>query len=245
MNRNGITFLLTVFCIILAGVILAQNCSGEENAAKKGEGTAMPAQAGPGPGAGTLLLGELIKPLDAKKVKVGTPVECRLLQDLLYKGKIIVSHKARAWGHITEVVVAGKGHPGSQVGLVFDRLVMPDKREVPFQNPAIVIALAAPIRRSTVQTTSMTDLPVLMSKGQATGASAIGAVEANAQLAGANMPTSNGAISAANRGVIGLKNVSLDNGQPAYSLIVSNKGNLRLDFDAQVLLEVTRPHPAP
>lgn len=207
--------------------------------AKNADASATSAQADPRPGAGTLLLGELIKPLDAKKVKVGDPVECRLLQDLLYKGKIIVPHKARARGHITEVVVAGKGQPGSAVGLVFDKLVMPDKKEVPFQYPAIIIALAAPIRKSTVQTTNMTDMPVLMSKGQATGASAMGAVEANAQLAGANMPSATGAISVANRGVIGLKNLSLDNSKPTDSLIVYTKGNLRLDFDTQVLLQVS------
>lgn len=94
-----------------------------------------------------------------------------------------------------------------------------------------------------MQTTNMTDLPVLMSKGQATGASAIGAVEANAQLAGANMPTSDGAISAANRGVIGLKNISMENGNPGYSVIAAQKGNLRLDFDTQVLLEVAGSNP--
>jgi hypothetical protein len=205
------------------------------------ETSAASSQQDPRPGPGTLLLGELIKPLDAKKVKVGDPVECRLLQDLLYKGKVIVSHKARAWGHITDVVVASKGHPGSEIGLAFDKVIMPDKKEVPFQYPAIIIALAAPIHRTAIQTTNMTDLPVLMSKGQATGASAMGAVEANAQLAGANMPASNGAISVANRGVIGLQNLTLDNTKPSTSLIISSKGNLRLDFDAQVVLQVTAP----
>ena len=94
---------------------------------------------------------------------------------------------------------------------------------------------------STVQTTSMNQLPVLMSKGQATGGSALDAVGANAQLAGANMGSTTGIISATDRGVIGLKGVSLDNSNPSYSEIKSEKGNLRLDFDAQVVLQVTAP----
>ncbi len=238
----GSSFLLSSHAFAAQATAAAANNSPvQENAAKNPESSAVTPQADPRPGAGTLLVGELIKPLDAKKVKVGDRVECRLLQDLLYKGKIIVPHKARAWGHITEVVVASKGHPGSEVGLVFDKLVMPDKREIPFQYPAIIIAVAAPIRKSTVQTTNMNDMPVLMSKGQATGASAMGAVEANAQLAGANMAAASGAISAANRGVIGLKNIGLDNSKISYSSIISHKGNLRLDFDTQILLEVSRP----
>lgn len=193
------------------------------------------------PGAGTLIVAELSKSLDAGKLKVGDPVECVLFQDLLYKGKIVVPRKAKAWGHVTEVVRASKGHPESRLGLVFDKLILPGKKELPFQYPAIIAALAAPIRGTTVQTTKIADMPVQMERGKDTGGAMIDAVSSNAQLAGANMPSSTAAISATDRGVIGIRDVALDNSNSGYSLLFSKKGNLRLGFDVQVLLQVTTP----
>lgn len=195
------------------------------------------------PGAGTQILGELPKPLNAKKLKVGDPVELRLLQDLLFKGKIVIPRKARVWGHVTEVILGSKENRGSQVGLVFDKVVLPNKTELPFEHPAIIIALAAPIRTSTIHTAGPSDMPVLMSKGQDTGASLITAINSNSQLAGANMPAASGAISAANRGVIGLKDVALDNSNPNFTTVRAEKGNLNLDFDVQVLLQVSGNQP--
>jgi hypothetical protein len=193
------------------------------------------------PGAGTSIICELSRPLEARKLKVDDKVECALVQDLLYKGKIVVSRTSKAWGHVTEVVRDSKDHPESRIGLVFDRVILPGKKEAPFQYPAIIIAVAAPIRSTTVQTTKMTDMPVQMAKGKDTGGAVIGAMQSNAQLAGANMSSSTGAISAANRGVIGIKNVALDNSNPNYSALVSPKGSMRLDFDVQILLQVTAP----
>jgi len=193
------------------------------------------------PGAGTIFVAELSKSLNAEKLKVDDPVECIVLQDLLYKGKIIVPRNSRALGRVVEVVRSSKTNPDSRVGLVFQKLILPNKKELPFQYPAIIIAVAAPIRGTTVQTTKITDMPVQMSKGKDTGTSVMGAVSSNAQLAGANMSSSVGALSAADRGVIGLKNVGLDNSHPAYSLLVAPKGNLKLDFDVQLVLQVTSP----
>lgn len=193
------------------------------------------------PGAGTFIVAELPKPLDAGKLKVGDKIECVLFQDLLYKGKIVVPRKSKALGHVTEVVRASKGHPESHLGLVFDKLILSGKKELPFEYPAIIAAVAAPIRGTTVQTTKITDMPVQMERGRDTGGAMIDAVTSNSQLAGANMSSSTGAISAADRGVIGIRDVSLDNSNSAYSLIVSRKGNLRLDFDVQILLQVTAP----
>src|SRR5262249_49044251 len=178
------------------------------------------------PGAGTVIVAELSKTLDAGKLKVGDSVECFLLQDLLYKGKIIVPRKSKAIGNVVEVVASSKTNLESRVGLVFEKLLLRDKKGLPFQYPASVLAVTAPIRATTVQATKITDMPVQMTKGKDTGSSVLGAVSSNAQLAGANMSSATGALSAADRGVIGLKNVGLDNSNPAYSVLVAPKGNL-------------------
>jgi len=196
------------------------------------------------PGVGTVIVAELVKSLDAGKLKVDDKVACNLLQDLLFKGKIAIPREAKVWGHVIEVVRSSKTHPGSRVALVFDKVVLPNKKELPFQYPAVIVAVAAPIRGTTVQTTKLADMPVQMAKGKDTGGSVLGAVSSNSQLAGANMGSSKGAIGPANRGVIGIKNVVLDTSNAAYPVLVSPKGNLRLDFDVQLLLQVAaRPKP--
>jgi hypothetical protein len=193
------------------------------------------------PGAGTLILAELNKSLDACKLKIGDKVEGILFQDLLYKEKIVVPRKSKVLGHVTEVVRTDKGQPNSRVGLMFEKVVLPDKRELVFPNPAIIVALAAPIRGITVKTTNVTDMPVQMAKGKDTGGAVLAAMGAHAQLAGANISSSTGAISAVNRGVIGIKNIMLDNNRPDYSVLISHKHNLQLDFDVQVLLQISSP----
>jgi hypothetical protein len=195
------------------------------------------------PGAGTQILGELPKSLNAKKLKVGDPVEVRLFQDLLFQGKVVIPKQAKVWGHVTQVALQSKENRGSQVGLVFDKVVLPNKKELPFEHPAVIVALAAPMRPNTIHTGNATDMPVIMSKGQDTGASLIAGMNSNSQLAGANLPGAAGVIHAADHGVIGLKGVSLDNSNPNFTTVRAEKGNLNLDFDVQVLLQVSGNHP--
>ena len=63
------------------------------------------------PGAGTIILAQLSKALDVKKLSVGAQVECSVIQDLLYKGKIIIPRDAKVIGHVTEAIVATKEQP--------------------------------------------------------------------------------------------------------------------------------------
>lgn len=193
------------------------------------------------PGAGTVILAELAKALDVRKLSVGAPVECSVFQDLLYKGKIIIPRDAKVIGHVTEAAVSTREQP-SRLGLVFDKIVLKDKRELPFQYPAVVVALAPPINWSQVSTTKMQDMPVQMEKGTDTGGAAVGAIISNPNLAGANMRSSgSGAINAGNRGVTGLKGLTLESPSPESSVIVSSKGDVKLGFEVQVVLRVSDP----
>lgn len=193
------------------------------------------------PGAGTVIVAELSRPLETKKLNVDDPVECRVTQDLLYQGKIIIPRGSMVIGHVTEVVSSSKEHPQSRLGLIFEKIVLKDKRELPFQFPAIVAALVAPIRRSAVPTTRPDQMPVQMQKGRTTGGALIDALDANASLAGANMPSSTGAASAANRGVIGLKGLALDPPDAKGAVIVSAKGDVKIDSESQLVLRVIGP----
>jgi hypothetical protein len=190
------------------------------------------------PGVGTVILAELTKSLDVAHLHPGDGVECSVIQDLLYKGKIIVPHGAKVIGRVTEARTRTKEQTESHLGIIFYSIVLKNKKELSFQQPAFIQAVAAPILVGSVPTTRPSDMPIFMPKGSTTGGAVIDALSANASLAGANMPSTSGAISAANRGVIGLPELALD---PANSVIISRKSNVKLPTAAQLLLRVTDP----
>jgi hypothetical protein len=194
------------------------------------------------PGAGTVIVAELSRPLDSRKLKVSDPVECGVTQDLLYQGRIIVPSGARVVGHVTEVTPSTKEQRQARLGLVFEKIVLKDKRELPFQYSAIIAALAAPVRRGVVPTTRPEDMPIQMQKGRPTGGAIIDALDNNASLAGANLPSTTGVIGAANRGVIGLKGLTLESGGNKGSVIVSAKGEVKLASEIQLVIQVIDPN---
>lgn len=201
------------------------------------------------PGIGTIIVAELSNALDAKRAKINDRVECRVVQDLLFQGKIVVPKNAKVVGRVTEAEASTKEHPESRLGLSFDRILLKDKRELLFQNPAIVVALAPPVRGTVRTATDVRDMPVQMEKGgqsapggpsggSTTGTSVLNAITANPNLLGANMPSGVNAISAANRGVIGWPGLFLLKGTPGTSIIASPKGSVQLGFESQMVLRV-------
>jgi len=194
------------------------------------------------PGAGTVIVAELMRSLDTKKLKVDDPVYCRVTQDLLYKGKIIIPRGASVIGHVSEIAQASKVQPQSRLGLIFEKIILKDKRELAFEYQAIIGALAAPIKRGVSPTTRPEQMPIQMQKGRTTGGALIDALDANASLAGANMPSSTGAIGPSNRGVIGLKSLRLEPVSSKSSTIVSTRGEVKLEPETQLVLLVIDPN---
>jgi hypothetical protein len=201
------------------------------------------------PGIGTIIVAELANSVSAKKAKIGDRVECTVVQDLLYQGKIVVPKNAKVVGHVTEVQASTKERPESRLGLTFEKIVLKTKKELSLQGPAIVVALAPPIMRTVRTATDMRDLPVEMEKGgtstpggggggSSTGHSVIDAITSNPNMVGANMASSTGAIGGANRGVIGWPRLFLLKGAPGTSVIASPKETVELGFQAQMVLRV-------
>ena len=87
---------------------------------------------------GSILYAELTKTIDAKKAKVGDPVNAVLVADVLAHGKIVVRHDAKLLGRVTEVQVHSKDTPESRLGIVFDKVITKDG-EVPFQSLLLAI----------------------------------------------------------------------------------------------------------
>jgi len=90
---------------------------------------------------GTKVDATLSKSLDAKRSKVGDPVEARTAQDVKQDGKVVLKRGTRLEGHVTQAQARASGQTQSQLGIVFDHAVLKNGQEVPFG--ASIQALAA------------------------------------------------------------------------------------------------------
>jgi hypothetical protein len=201
------------------------------------------------PGIGTVIVAELSNSISAKKTKVGDRVECTVVSDLLYEGKIVVPRYAKVVGRVTEAEAFTKEHRESRLGLTFEKILLKDKKELVFQGPAIVVALAPPAKGTVRTTTEVRDMPVQMEKGgqsspggpsggSTTGSSVLNAITTNPNLLGGNMGSSTGAIGGNDRGVIGWAGLYLVKGAPGTSVIASPKNTVELGFQTQMVLRV-------
>lgn len=193
------------------------------------------------PGSGTIIVVELTKALSTKKVTNGDRVDAIVTQDLLYQGKVVIPSNAKVLGHVTEVKPADKEDPESRLGMVFDKIVLRDGREMPFQRPAIIEALAPQMRLVRTADQNVADLPIKLQRGQPSGDAMTHAVGPETRINGGVNITSTGALSGSARGVIGLKGLALSSPGPDTSVVVSSKGDVKLDYGTQMVLRVTDP----
>ncbi|HJT53303.1 MAG TPA: hypothetical protein VJ848_05595 [Candidatus Angelobacter sp.] len=94
---------------------------------------------------GTTLLAEFSGSLNVKKLKPGDKVKAVLAQDLLAGGQIIARVDSKLIGHVSEIKHRSPTDPESRLGVVFDKIILKNHRELNFQ--AIVQALAPPVQR--------------------------------------------------------------------------------------------------
>ncbi len=204
---------------------------------------------------GTILSVELSKSLDAKKLKVNDKLEARTVIDLLSHGQIVIPRNTKIVGHVTEAKAHSKQSAGSVVGVVFDRALMKDGREMPLQ--AAVQAVARPLQTASAfpaddpMAGATTGMP---SASQSQRGSISGAASTGSQFPtqGGYPPTSGNGLPSdpastigstvsplgpTSKGVVGIKGLSLESSGPA-SVISSKTDNVHLDTGAQLILRV-------
>jgi hypothetical protein len=161
------TALIVCISLALSGAALAQqstgvqgSVSGNANASASADRNGASAQgsaegaaiattddASAGLAQGTELNATLSKPVDARKAKVGDEVTATLNQDIKSDGQVAVRKGAKLIGHVAtaQPLSRDNGSAGadgaSKLGIVFDKAVLSDGREVPLN--ASVQALAA------------------------------------------------------------------------------------------------------
>ena len=233
------TVLLTLALVLLSAIAFAQSTTGET-----------PVQFAPG----TLIPAELSKSVDAKKAKVGDPVEARTAADMLSNGKIMMPRNTKVLGHVTSVKAHTKDSPDSMVGIAFDRLIMKDGHELPLQ--ASLQAVGAPINAFGPGSSVAGGAPDLSpaplgGAGGSTAGGMGGSRTGGSSPTPSSSPTSgmpsnpgsapsgspSGVLSASSQGVVGLKDLSLS-ATPQASVVSSSNKNVHLDGGTQLMLKV-------
>src|SRR5262252_2968618 len=80
---------------------------------------------------GTTIQAELVKPIDAKKSKVGDEVIAEATQDVKSGGKVVVPTGSTLVGRIMGVRLQNSEQTTSQVGIAFNRAILKSGKEIP------------------------------------------------------------------------------------------------------------------
>ena len=198
---------------------------------------------------------QLAKSIDAKRAKVGTPVEAKLTMDLLSHGKILLPRNTEIIGHIIDAKVRTKQVPESRVEIAFDRIVLKSGGKIPLK--AMIQAVGAPIGTSTVdQDVGDLDLAKQMQSRPGPGLAEMKSIIA-ASFPGSRRPansadgadaTFNGGSQAnmarslgpANQGVSGIKGIAISNTAQGCA-ISSTRENVHLSNGTQLVFRLLEP----
>jgi hypothetical protein len=112
---------------------------------------------------GTKIDATLVSWLDAKRSRVGDPVEARTESDVKQGGKVVLKKGTHLVGHITQAQARASGQAQSQVGIMFDRAELKNGQEMPFH--ASIQALA-PAQSAAAASTGADDV---MASGRGMG----------------------------------------------------------------------------
>lgn len=242
MNRMVFSLLPGV---LLAAMSLAQNQPGPQPTSQNPNQSANPAQQGFG------FFAELAKSVDAKKAKVGDEVVARFTQALVAQGKVVIPEGSKLMGHVTQVKPSTKDAPQSELGIVFEQVVLKDGTQRPF--PAAIQAIGParspwetqnpPGDHSSGAGTASSRPPVTSPMGGRASRSTGGMGDDMGGPADADGPQrpSGAHINAMSRGVVGLSGLTLS--APASgpgSLITSEKKNVKLDTGTELLLRLNQ-----
>jgi hypothetical protein len=174
--------------------------------------------------AGSIVEATLVKPLDAKKSRVGDEVTAKVTRDLKAGDKVVISKNSKIVGHLTDVKPKSKDQPQSAVTITFERAVLKEGGEVPIT--ATIQALAKPPDE---RTGDMSDLM------RGTGANqTLAGTANNVTGAGGTVGGPGGALTSQSQGVLGYTGIGLQD-----STVYSPVQNVHLDGGTQMILHVS------
>jgi hypothetical protein len=239
---------------ILSLSLLNAASSAQDRAGAQSKGTADQSQgveggATPKVSRGLTLRAELTKSIDAKKAKVGDEVVAKTLDDLLSNGQVVVPRGSKISGRVVEVKPR-QGNEESLLGIKLETLTMRDGAQQSLNatiqaigKPETALANEPMVERGTAGSPSPGSGGRMGGMGQGTGSPAgypsAGSADTGGYGAQDRAPSAgSGELSANAQGVIGISDLSLDQGTAQDTVVTSAKHNVKLESGTQMVLHV-------
>jgi hypothetical protein len=212
--------------------------------------------------AGSTVQAELVKPIDARKSKVGDEVLAKTTHDVKSEGRVVIPKGSKLVGHVTEVKAHSRDQAASELGIAFDHAILKNGSEMP-----LALGIQAIGRSQASAAAIADDVPMTGGTGAigSSGARASGgggmlggvrstagtAVDSAGSTAGAAVNTAagtaggaaSGSLSASSHGVIGLPGMSLSTQTSTStnaSVISSEGSNVHLDSGTEMILRINQ-----
>jgi hypothetical protein len=242
-----------------SGAQAAENASATASqATKASQGNAQVASASHFQ-AGSTVQAELVKPVDAKKNKVGDEVIAKTTHDVKSDGHVVLPKGSKLIGHVTEVKEHSKEQRVSELGIAFDHATLKNGTEMP-----LALTIQA-IGRASANAAAMQDdamasgsAGAMESSPASAGGGVLGGVRSTAggvvNTAGSAAGSAansvgnageavSGSLSAHSQGVVGLPGLSLStqNSTSTNASVISSQGsNVHLDSGTEMILRVNQ-----
>jgi len=192
----------------------------------------------------------LQKPLDSKKNKPGDPVVAKSVESVKANGQDVLLKGAKIIGHLSAVEPHTKQKPQAALGIVLDRAILKNGREVPLH---FLIQAVAPAQQTDAPNMSLTPATAAGSAGgfgpiAGGGSARVAPPDPTAgtpgRIASPESPTvdnmtSRGDLTPTCRGVLRMEGLALvPEDATLGSVIVSRNRNIQLDIGTQMMLRV-------
>jgi len=177
----------------------------------------------------------LSKSLDAKKLKVGEEVTAKT-SVTLQGGGLVIPKGSKVIGHVTSVQLRSKGDPQTSIGLAFDKVELPDEKELLIHG---LVRAVGPNPNPEPDTGALSGSGSLAKDtGQDQGATVPGPVSTVGNIGSTN--AQGPLLSPNGKGVLGIRNLQLDQN----SNLVTNAKDLKLESGTQFVIQAEVQQPA-
>jgi hypothetical protein len=129
---------------------------------------------------GTTMNAALSQPLDVKKNKPGDQVTAKTTEATKSDGKVVIPKGSKLVGHVTECKQRSKDEKESALGIVFDKAILKDGREIPLNVTIQALAAAQSAAASSVGGDDLSAAGGAVGSARASGGGALGGVRSTA-----------------------------------------------------------------
>jgi len=169
----------------------------------------------------------LTKALDSKKLKEGDVVTARVTAELHMRSGETIPSNSKLTGHVTKAEARSKGDPQTALGIVFDKITLPDGKDLAIKG--VLQAIGPSLTASGPPDASQSIGPGMMAGHEGTGTGTTPPpMGGMSQTPRTSAPVLNGQ----SKGVIGIKNLELGDN----STLLSSGKEIRLDSGTQLIV---------